>query len=688
MTKKITSITLSILVLLLSVISFTSCGEDKTEKTDTDKASDTAKNSLTAEIKDGAILHCFCWDFDTISNSLEEIAAAGFSTIQTSPINECLVGENGGMQLYGDGKWYYHFQPTDYKIGNYQLGTRDEFKAMCEKADKLGIKVIVDVVPNHTTPATDAINKNLLDAVGGLDNLYHKNNDKDINMWGDRLQCTTYKMGGLPDINTENKDFQDYFIAYLNDCIACGADGFRYDAAKHIALPDDPTETAGVKNNFWDRVTTEITDAKRIFNYGEVLQGDNDRIGDYINKLGACTASSLGGAIRGAVTSNNLFYTLFEDMRVGDNTNCVTWVESHDNYINDGNWAQMTDRQVILGYAIIAARAEGTPLFFDRPYGNSVDNQWGTMNRIGASGDMFYKDSSVVEVNFFRNAMVGEKESFYNPDDDDTAVEICRGNKGAVIVNTADELKLNMQTDLADGTYIDRVDNKTEYTVKDGKITCDTAIPENTVVVLYNEGYTEHAKSATVKISDKTNCIYSGDSIDVTLECEDAKKATYAINDGDEKEYKDGDKITLKSSESKEGVITLTLRGENDKGTKSYMKYYFTNPDIMYAGQNVKKGDSVTFTKPKSWGKNIYAYIYFGENSETSWPGYEMKNTGGMNYTYTVKEDWNKAYIIFSDGVNQYPGQGEQGFDLEANKQYSVPQQIPEAALNYLGQPY
>ena len=109
------------------------------------------------------------------------------------------------MKLYseGEGKWYYHYQPTDFTIGNYQLGTKAEFKSMCAKAEKLGIKVIVDVIANHTTPTTEAINKNLLDAVGGIDNLYHAGNDKDIADYSNRLQCTTYKMGGLPDINRE-----------------------------------------------------------------------------------------------------------------------------------------------------------------------------------------------------------------------------------------------------------------------------------------------------------------------------------------------------------------------------------------------------------------------------------------------------------------------------------------------------
>ena len=58
-----------------------------------------------------------------------------------------------------DGCWWWHYQPTDWKIGNYQLGTRDDFKAMCQEADKYGIKVIVDVIPNHVTPALDEVSQ-------------------------------------------------------------------------------------------------------------------------------------------------------------------------------------------------------------------------------------------------------------------------------------------------------------------------------------------------------------------------------------------------------------------------------------------------------------------------------------------------------------------------------------------------
>lgn len=672
MLKKFTSILLCALMLTTSVLALSSCSgsENSSESGGTDY-------NLTKKIKDGAILHCFCWDFKTIENSLEDIAAAGYSTIQTSPINECLEGENGGMSLYSDGygKWYYHFQPTDYRIGNYQLGTRDEFKSMCKKADKLGIKVIVDVVANHTTPATASINKNLLNAVGGIDNLYHQNNSYDISDYGNRLQCTTYKMGGLPDINTENKKYQDYFIKFLNDCIDCGADGFRYDAAKHIGLSDDPKDPKSKKNNFWDRVTTEIHNAKNIFNYGEVLQGSGDRISDYVKKIGACTASTFGGTLRNSIMTNNLDSANFTDLRVGSKESCVTWVESHDNYINDGNWQAMGDEDVLTGWAVIAARAKGTPLFFDRPLGSSIEDQWGSMNRIGASGDMFYKDKRVAALNFFRNAMVGEDENFINPDDDTSALEICRGDKGAVIINTDSKLKVNFETDLADGTYVDRVDGKTEYTVKDGKISSEKALPEYSIVVLYNDGYKEYAPAVNVKVSDKTKFSYDKDKLTVKLEAENASSATYSINDKKAKAYKNGDKITLNAKDGTDGLITLTLKGKGSEGQSSYMKYYFTNSSVTgkSSNRNVAAGDKFTLKKPSGWGSTIYAYIYGDGAQEAEWPGNKMTKLSGDKYEYKCKYEWENSYVIFSDGKNQYPGENEQGMPLEKDKEYTIP---------------
>lgn len=543
---------------------------------------------------------------------------------------------------------------------------------MCDEAEKYGIKVIVDVIANHTTPSTSAVSQDLIDAGGGsLDTLYHKNNAYDLNDFSNRLACTTYKMGGLPDINTERTSFQDYFIEYLNDCVACGADGFRYDTAKHIGLPDDPKEDDGFTNNFWQRVITEVNNADNLFIYGEVLQGNNERIADYIEAIGHTTASTYGSKIRGAITNNILSKGTVSDYWLGDAPlNMVTWVESHDNYINDGNWYNMTKEQVILGWAVITARKDGTPLFFDRPYYSSVENEWG-MNRIGTEGDDMYKDKSVKAVNFFRTAMIGEDENIVNPNSDSTAVMIERGTKGAVIVNTKDALKTGFETNLADGTYVNRVDGKTEYTVKNGKLTSDADIPANSVVVLYNDGYKEYEAAAEVGVAEDTVFnIQSGKTATVTLTCANTDNAEYALNGAAAVSYKNGETVTV-SVPSGSDIATLELTAKNSKGVKTYERVVFAT-EVKYS---ISSGTKVYFEKPDSWGDQIFAYVYNDELYENeTWPGIEMTKESDGKYSYTFTEDWETPYIIFNDGdfadSQQYPA--DNGLTVEDGKTYTI----------------
>lgn len=666
--KRILAGLLSTVLITGTAALISGCDKDSTS---TPENVNTAENKTADSIEAGTILQCFCWDFNTIKESMADIAAAGFTSVQTSPINECLEGENGGMELYGNGKWYYHYQPTDFKIGNYQLGTREEFKAMCEEADKYGISVLVDVIANHTTPETDAVSQDLIEAGGGsLETLYHKGNANDLNNYSSRLDCTTYKMGGLPDINTERPSFQDYFFEFINDCIDCGADGFRYDTAKHIGLPDDPKEDDGFENNFWEKATTSVKNADSLFIYGEVLQGNNDRIKDYISEIGRTTASTYGSKIRSAVNNNVLSPGSVSDYWLGDiDPNVVTWVESHDNYINDGTAYSYTNEQIILGWSIITARKDGTPLFFDRPYNSSMDNIWG-MNRIGTQGDDFYKDSRVKAVNFFRTAMQGEEENLASPGDDTSALIIERGNKGAVIVNTEGTLKTGFEIGLADGTYVDRVDNKTTYTVSNGKLTSDADIPENSVVVLYNEDYKETAASAEVGVAEDTEFAYEGDSIDVTLTCSNTDNATYSIDGSEPVSFKDGDKLTIKhkdDSDTTEVVLTAT----NSEGTKTYEELVFTYNQTY----EITKGVKVYFEKPDDWDDEIYAYVYNDDLDENDiWPGIEMEKTSDGKYCYTFTKYFETPYIIFNDGDAadsfQYP-EG-QGLTVEPDKTYTV----------------
>lgn len=440
-----------------------------------------------AETEDDVILHAWSWSFDTIAANMKDIAEAGYAYVQTSPANTCFVGENGGMALFsqeGDsvqGKWYYYYQPIDWKVGNHLLGSRDQFKAMCDSAAKYGVGVIVDVLPNHTAVDHTAVLPDLDNAVGGHDKLFHANGFTPITEWNDRYQCTTGEMGGLPDVNTENPDFQHYYLTYVNDLIDLGAKGFRYDTAKHIGLPSDPLDSLAERNNFWDVVTGREAvkglslrvPADSLFIYGEVLQDKNVKEDEYAEYIGV-TASNYGHALREVLEAGNYKAADLTDWNSkAPDSRLVTWVESHDTYANAHESAGLSDDAIRTGWVFLTARQHGTPLFFSRPAGSSRDNYWGN-NRIGARGNDEFKHPAVVAANKFRKAMSGQPESVAATENGDV-VAVSRGKAGAAVVNFSGNTEsVTLPTTLPDGEYTDAVYGGV-FTVTGGKITGEVA---------------------------------------------------------------------------------------------------------------------------------------------------------------------------------------------------------------------
>lgn len=466
----------------LCSLSFNSCQNDKTNVEET-------------QPRDEVILHAWSWSFDTIAANMHLIADAGYDYVQTSPAQACFIGDNGGPALFsqeGDsvmGKWYFYYQPTDWTVGNYMLGDRDAFKAMCDSARAYGVRVLVDVLPNHTAVDHTAVLPGLDNAVGGHDNLFHANGFTDITDYNDRLQCTTGMMGGLPDVNTENPDFQYYYMQYVNDLIALGARGFRYDTAKHIGLPSDPTDPKAEQNDFWDVALghkdirgTMLSMPDSLFIYGEVLQDRNVKEDEYA-ELMSVTASNYGHELRKALSENNATVVDLEDWHhSADPSRLVTWVESHDTYCNEHESAGMPDELIRAGWVLLAAREGGRPLFFSRPAGSTRENYWGN-NRIGARGNDEFFHPAVVAANKFRHDMSGQPEKMIFAKDG-SVVEVARGDKGAAIVSFSPEtISISLDTPLPDGEYTDVINNNV-FTVADGVLTGELA--PHTSYIIYN----------------------------------------------------------------------------------------------------------------------------------------------------------------------------------------------------------
>lgn len=426
-------------------------------------------NSLT-ESEDSTIFHAWNWSFDTIVQNLEAIAEAGFNKIQTSPI------QGNKEPLMAGSQWWILYQPINFEIGNTQLGDREAFRRLCEEAEQYGIDIIVDVIPNHTANAgggdlqyTPSPN---VDPVL-LNNPHFWREARGVEDWNNRYQVTHWGIG-LPDLNTANQELQNMVIDFLNDAISLGASGFRFDAAKHIELPDD---VGG--SNFWPRVLGSLNNSDDLFIYGEVLQGGADRISSYAEYMGV-TPSAYGDRVRHSVGfQSNRNVREMQNYGVNiDPNKLITWVESHDTYANDSEESTaMTEWELRMGWSLIASRAESTPLYFNRPAGSGK-----FANQIGQAGNNWWQHADIVAVNHFRQAMSGESE-YLRPQSNDVML-IERGNKGMTIVNLGGSAQVNATTNLADGTYTNRASGNETFTVTNGRIT--GTISGGSIAVLYD----------------------------------------------------------------------------------------------------------------------------------------------------------------------------------------------------------
>ena len=438
------------------------------------------------------ILHVWSWNFPTITANMKQIADAGFTMIQTSPVNACFSPEGGNIKILDEkeGNWYHYYQPVDWTIGNNIVGTEEQMKEMLDTARKYGVRVLVDVLPNHTAFDIDLVTDEFYEAVGGRDKMFHTHGLEGIQDYNDRTQCTHQGVGGLPDVNTENPLFQKYYMEFVNKLVNMGVRGFRYDTAKHIGVHSDPLDTeAGVKeNDFWDVATgrKEVLGVSlsipydSLFVYGEVLQDRNVPENEYAGYFGQ-TASSYGHVLREALAKRSAKdIDLVSWYHTAAPEYLTTWVESHDTYCNANESAGLTDAQIRTGWVFLTARQNGTPLFYSRPMNSTRENYFGD-NLLGARGNDEFFHPEVVAVNKFRQSMEGQAEDLKFAEDGEVAV-VNRGDKGAAIINFAlEENVVEMPTALPDGKYTDAVYGNV-FTAEGGLLK-GTAAPETTYIL-------------------------------------------------------------------------------------------------------------------------------------------------------------------------------------------------------------
>ena len=192
-------------------------------------------------------------DLKGITEKLGSLAELGIDAIWFSPFFKSPQKDAG-------------YDISDYRLIDPIFGTNEDFDVLLAKAKTLGIRIIVDIVPNHTSDQHAWFQAALASAPGSAERDYYhfrdgkgENGELPPNNWqsifgGPAWSRITEANGELgqwylhlfdssqPDLNWENPKIADEFDDILRFWLDKGVDGFRVDVAhgmvKRAGLPD------------------------------------------------------------------------------------------------------------------------------------------------------------------------------------------------------------------------------------------------------------------------------------------------------------------------------------------------------------------------------------------------------------------------------------------------------------------
>ena len=191
-------------------------------------------------------------DLKGVIEKLDYLKWLGIDVIWMSPMYDSPNDDNG-------------YDIRDYKAIMDEFGTMDDFNQLLEEVHLRGMKIIIDLVINHTSDehewfveSRSSINSEKRDWYIWKD---AKEDGSEPNNWASIFNGSAWEWDEhskqyylhifskkQPDVNWENKDVRNVLYETMNWWLDKGIDGFRVDAISHIkkieGLPDLPNETS------------------------------------------------------------------------------------------------------------------------------------------------------------------------------------------------------------------------------------------------------------------------------------------------------------------------------------------------------------------------------------------------------------------------------------------------------------
>lgn len=390
------------------------------------------------------IVQLFNYPFTKITAEMPKLAEMGYAQIHVSPPNLTMDSD----------QWWGRYQPVDYRRIAGPLGNEKEFKQMIASAHRHKIKIIVDIVFNHTANEISPLPKDakeLVDAYGPLFSPSAYNSPFCITDYNDAYQVRNGRLcggngdRGLPDLNQNSPEVLEVQRRFLTDLVNYGVDGFRFDAIKHME-PD-----------YFDRLfANDILKGKFVF--GEVIAdaGTYDRdLAPYVGKM-----SLYDFPLRKTLQDAFGFYGSLDELeptRMQNSKGALPWDKSigfiinHDIPNNAGfrGWI-LDEKSEELAYVFLLGRAQGVPYIYSdlgtKGGAGLIDDRWDHAHRSEALGRMIT----------FHNYVHGEGELMIAADQ--CTYVMRRGDKGLFAINKCnDDQVVDIEQVFADSKAYDLV---------------------------------------------------------------------------------------------------------------------------------------------------------------------------------------------------------------------------------------
>jgi len=278
----------------------------------------TNNGTLNAEYRPGELKYTQGGDWVGLKSKLSYIKDLGVTAIWISP-----PSENELLSRDGTESGYHGYFTKDYYNADPHYGTKQDLIDLVDEAHNLGLKVILDVVPNHTadylTAGASSYTSSTYQPDAPFNNpaWFHQNGD--ITDWTNEWQVQNCDLGGLDDINHSNADaraaIKDVYKMWVDDT---GVDAVRVDAARSI------------DKNF----LAEFQNYLGVPSFGEIFVGDVDYVSDYQDYEWGVLDFPLFFQARDVFANDASFYNvksiLDQDYKYSNANHLVTFIDNHD----------------------------------------------------------------------------------------------------------------------------------------------------------------------------------------------------------------------------------------------------------------------------------------------------------------------------------------------------------------------